>query len=169
MIDVRKAKKNTTTRIVAAYFTTLGAPKTGGSVSVRVVRAGDGKYLQSDGSWAASPLDDPAATEWSSTNSPGIYYFDFQLPDAFDFYVITFDMSSGTSTRFQYTSLEAVAADEADLRKAAAILGNRQEQDIATGIVTVMDDDGETPLLSLTPSVDDVDSPTKNILTVSDA
>jgi hypothetical protein len=114
-------------------------------------------------------LADPAATEWSSANSPGIYYFDFQLLDAVDFYVITFDMSSGASTRFQYVSLEAVAADEADLRKAVAILGNRQEQDIATGVVTVMDDDEVTPLLSLTPGVDDVDSPTKNILTVSDA
>lgn len=169
MISITRAKKNTTKRIVATYLTTFGVPKTGGNVSVRVVRASDSQYLQSDGSWAATPQADPAAVEWSSSNSPGIYYFDFQVPDAVDSYVITFDIGSGVAEPSQYVSLEAVAADETDLRKAVAILANRQEQDIATGVVTVMDDDGVTPLLALTPSVDDVNNPTKNILTVSNA
>ncbi len=169
MIEISRAKKNTTRRIVVAYFSTFGVPKTGANVSVRVVRAGDGQYLQSDGSWAATPEADPAAVEWSSANSPGIYYFDFQLPDAVDSYVIAFDGGSGVSQQHQYVFLNAVAVDEADLRMAVAILANRQEQDIATGVVTVMDDDGVTPLLLLTPGVDDVNNPTKNVLTVSNA
>lgn len=169
MIEINRAKKNTTKRIVAAYFSTLGVPKTGANVSVRVVRASDSQYLQSDGSWATTPQADPAAVEWSPVNSPGIYYFDFQLPDAVDSYVIAFDGNGGVSQPHQYVSLEAVAVDEADLRRAVAILANRQEQDIATGVVTVLDDDGVTPLLTLTPSVDDMNSPTKNVLTVSDA
>ncbi len=169
MIEINRAKKNTTKRIAVAYFSTFGAPKTGANVSVRVVRASDSQYLQSDGSWAVTPQSAPTAVEWSSVNSPGIYYFDFQLPDAVDSYVIAFDGDSGVSQRHQYMSLKGVAVDEADLRRAVAILANRQEQDIATGVVTVMDDDGVTPLLTLTPSVDEVNSPTKNVLTVSDA
>lgn len=171
MIEINRTKKNTTKRIVVTYFTNFGMPKIGANVSVRVVRASDGQYLQSNGSWATTPQADPTAVEWSSANSPGIYYFDFQLPDAVDFYVIAFDGGSGSGVpqRYQYLSLEAVAVDEDDLRKAVAILANRQEQDIATGVVTVMDDDGVTPLFTLTPSVDDVNNPTKNILTVSNA
>jgi len=169
MIAIYRSKKNTTQRIVVAYVTSFGLPKTGGAVSVRVVRASDGQYLQSNGGWSAAPQADPAAVEWSSANSPGIYYFDFQLPDAIDAYVITFDIGTGVPEPRQYVWVEAVAVDEADLRKAVAILANRQEQDIATGVVTVMDDDGATPLLNLAPSVDDVNNPTKNILTVSNA
>ena len=68
-MTIIRAKKNTTKRTVVAYFTTFGAPKTGANVSVRVVRASDGQYLQSDGSWAATPQSDPTAVEWSSANS----------------------------------------------------------------------------------------------------
>ena len=62
-----------------------------------------------------------------------------QLPDAVESYVIAFDGGSGMSQQHQYVFLNAVAVDEADLRMAVAILANRQEQDIATGVVTVME------------------------------
>jgi len=169
MIESIQAKKGTTKRVVVVFYNTFGGPKTGVSVTVRVVLASDNLYLQSDGSWGASPQADPTAVEWSSANSPGIYYFDFQLPDAVNSYLITFDGGNSVQTRFVYAWLDAVSADETDLHRVKAVLANRQQQEIASGIVTVMDDDGLTPLLTLTPGVDNVDNPTTNVLTVSDA
>jgi hypothetical protein len=34
-------------------------------------------------------------------------------------------------------------------------------------VVRIYDDDAETPLVTLTPTVDDVDSPTENVLETS--
>lgn len=163
-----RAKKGITSRLVVNYLSS-GQPATGLSVSLRILRKSDDKYLNSDGSWTATPGTDPSTTEWSSSDMPGVYYFDFQLPDAPDAYLAHFDGGTSVSNRHQYFWLEAMPSDESDLHRVKAVLANNQEQEISTGIVTIKDDDGATALLTMTPGVDVPDSPTKNVLTVSDA
>ncbi|MCK6483613.1 MAG: hypothetical protein L6R00_05705 [Phycisphaerae bacterium] len=64
-----------------------------------------------------------------------------------------------------FTAGQAAALlNELHLCKAALV--NRQVQTIATGVVQIMDDDGVTPLRTLTPIVDDVNAPTQNVLGV---
>jgi hypothetical protein len=144
-----------------------GGLQTGLSVNVRVARKSDGKYLQSDGSWASSPSNEYAAAELDASSLPGVYYFDWTLPDASDEYVVRFDGSSSAANRYQFACVQAVAVDAADLHKIKAALVNKQVQTIGTGVVAIMDDDGVTPLLTLTPTVDDVSNPTQNILSPS--
>lgn len=162
-----KVKKGTTERIEAIYVDAAGSLLTGLTATVRIQRSSDGKFLKNDGTWTATPSSEYVAGESDPTNRPGEYAFDFQLPDALDTYSVRFDGGSAAANRYQFGTIEAVADGEDDFHKAKAVLANRQEQDISTGVVTVMDDDGVTPLLTLTPSVDDPDNPTKNILSVS--
>mgnify|MGYP001417842610 FL=1 len=68
------------------------------------------------------------------------------LPVWQDFMVVTADMGT-------------------ELHKCKAVLANIVKQTIATGVVVVYDDDGATPLITLTPSVDSTSAPTKNIVT----
>jgi len=53
----------------------------------------------------------------------------------------------------------------AELHLCKAALVNKQVQTIATGVVQIKDDDAVTTLRTLTPSVDDVNSPTQNVVT----
>ncbi|MEE8170972.1 MAG: hypothetical protein V3T70_10530, partial [Phycisphaerae bacterium] len=71
--------------------------------------------------------------------------------------ILNLDVFSGA----QATSL----VSEVHLAKAAAV--NKQIQTIATGVVEIKDDDGTTTLKTMTPSVDDQNAPTQNILTPS--
>ena len=165
MLDGMRVKKNSTRRLTAVFVDSAGNAKTGLAVTVRVIRVSDDKFLKNDATWTASPSTEYTATEWDGTDMPGVYYFDFALPDAIDQYFVRFDGSAGVANRYQYAWLEAVKLDEADLHKAKAALVNKQKQMIADGVVTIMDDDGTTSLMTLTPNVDDVDNPTENILT----
>jgi hypothetical protein len=165
MLESIRVKKNSTRRLVAVFVDAAGASKTGLTITVRVLRVSDDQYLKNDGTWTAAPSTEYPATAWDGTNMPGVYYFDFALPDAIDQYFVRFDGSTGAANRYQYAWLEAVKLDEADLHQAKAVLVNKQKQTISTGVVTVMDDDGTTALMTMTPSVDDVDNPTENILT----
>jgi len=165
MFDAMLVKKGSTRRLVAVLVDAAGALKTGLTVGVRVVRSSDGQYLKNDGTWAASPVDEPSAAEWDAANLPGVYYWDFALPDALTAYLVRFDGGGGAANRYQFAWIEAVKTGDADLHAAKAVLANRQKQTISTGVVTVYDDDGATALLTLTPSVDDADNPTENILT----
>lgn len=165
MFDSIRVKKNSTQRLVAVFMDAAGAPKTGLTVAVRVVRSSDGQYLKNDGTWVASPADEPSAAQWDSAHLPGVYYWDFALPDALTTYLVRFDGSSEAANQHQFAWLEAVKAGDADLHTAKAVLANRQKQTISTGVVTVYDDDGATALLTLTPEVDDAEHPTENILT----
>ena len=167
MLESIRVKKNSTRRFVGIFVDAAGNAKTGLSPTVRVLRASDDKYLKNDDTWTAAPSTEYAAAEWNAENVPGVYYFDFSLPDAVDEYALRFDGGAGAANRYQYAWIEAVPIDEADLHKAKAVLANKQKQAIATGVVTIMDDDGATSLITLTPSVDDVDNPTENILTPS--
>ncbi len=167
MLDSIRVKKGTTRRLIAVYVDAAGALKTGLAVGVRVVRVSDGKYLKNDGTWSSTPTSEPAGVEWSAANNPGVYYYDFAVPAASDQYLLRIDGGSAAANRYAYAWLEAVAVDDADLYKIKAALINKQKQAIATGVVTIMDDDGSTPLVTLTPSVDDPDSATQNILTPS--
>ena len=164
---VTKVKKGTTERIEAVFVDSAGSLVTGLTTTVRIQRAGDGKFLKNDGTWTATPSSEYAAVESDATNRPGEYAFDFQMPDALDTYSVRFDGGIAAANRYQFGTITAVPDGDGDLHEMKAVLANRQEQEIATGVVTVMDDDGATPLLTLTPSVDDVDNPTKNILSVS--
>lgn len=161
----QRSKKGTTERIVATFVDAAGALKTGLSVGVRVRRSSDGYFLNDDDSWTASPGTEYSATEVDATNAPGVYSFAFSLPDALDEYDLRFDGSSAAANRYQFGTLRAVAEGDGDLHVVKAVIANTQQQAIATGVVTVMDDDGVTPLLTLTPSVDDEMNPTKNVLT----
>ncbi len=133
----------------------------------RVLKAGGDQYMKNDGTWTAVPSTEYTATAWDGVHMPGVYYFDFSLPDAVDEYALRLDGGAGAANRYQYAWIEAVPIDEADMHKAKAALVNKQKQAIATGVVTIMDDDGATSLITLTPSVDDVDNPTENVLTPS--
>ncbi|MCG8405128.1 MAG: hypothetical protein MI923_08035 [Phycisphaerales bacterium] len=167
MNDCLRVQKNTTETINATFLDTAGVLKTGLTVAVRIQRAGDGKYLKNDGSWTASPSTEYTAAELDATNRPGEYAFDFAIPDTLDIYSIRFDGGTGAANRYQFGKLKAVNDAEGDIHIAKAVLANRQEQSISTGIVTVMDDDDVTPLLTITPDVDDEENPTKNILSMS--
>ena len=167
MFDCIRVQKGTTETVRATFVDSSGSLKTGLTVTVRIQRASDDKYLKNDGTWTASPSTEYTATEIDSTNRPGEYAFDFNLPDALDAYSIRFDAGSAAANRYQFGEMKAVSDAEGDLHTAKAVLANRQEQVISTGVVIVMDDDGVTPLLSLTPSVDDEQNPTKNILSTS--
>ena len=54
-----------------------------------------------------------------------------------------------------------------EIHKVKAALVNKRIQTIATGVVLIKDDDASTTLVTLTPSVDDADNPTQNIITPS--
>lgn len=162
-----KAKKGTTERILAIFTDAGGSPVSGLSATVRVQRKSDSYFLQSDSTWLMTPSDDSTAVELDASNLAGVYYFDFALPDALDEYVIRFDGSASAAPRYLFGILRAVADGDGDLKLARAILGNKQGQTIATGVVTVYDDDGETPLITLTPSVDSASNPKANIITPS--
>ena len=164
MFDCIRVKKGTTHRLVATFVDTAGDLKDGLAVTVRAMRAGDNKFLKNDGTWTSTPSTEYTATEWDGTNMPGVYTFDFSIPDAIDQYIVRFDGGAGAANRYQYAWVEAVKLDEADLHKAKAALVNKQKQTISDGVVTVYDDDGSTELVTLTPSVDDEESPTENIL-----
>jgi hypothetical protein len=165
MLESTRVKKNSTRRLVAVFVDAAGAAKTGLTVTVRILRASDDQYLKNDGTWTAAPSTEYGATAWDGTNMPGVYCFDFTLPDVIDQYFVRFDGSTGAANRYQYAWLEAVRLNEEDLHKAKAALVNKQKQSISTGVVTILDDDGTTALMTLTPSVDDVDNPAENILT----
>ena len=165
MLEGMRVKRNSTRRLTAVFVDSVGNAKTGLAVTVRIIRASDDEFLKNDATWTASPSTEYTATEWDGTDLPGVYHFDFALPDAIDQYFVRFDGGTAAANRYQYTWLEAVALDEADLHKAKAALVNKQKQTIADGVVTVYDDDDTTELVTLTPSVDDVDNPTENVLT----
>ncbi len=167
MLDCLRVEKGTTERIVATFVDSAGALLGGLTVTVRVQRASDGHFLNGDGTWTAAPATEHVAAKIDATNRPGEYAFLFSMPDTTDEYDIRFDGGTTAANRYQFGSIKAVADAEGDLHVAKAVLANKQKQDIATGVVTVMDDDGVTPLLTLTPTVDDEDNPTKNILAVS--
>jgi hypothetical protein len=57
------------------------------------------------------------------------------------------------------------AALLSELHLCKAALVNKQVQTIATGVVQIKDDDGATTLRTLTPSIDDPDAPTQNVIT----
>jgi len=161
------ATKGTTHRIVAILGDNSGTPTAGLTATLRIRRQSDGLYLQNDGTWAEGPTTDPTLSETDSTDLPGVYHFDFVLPDTLDQYTIRADGSTTAHPRFLFGLLTTVVDSDGDLKLARAVLANKQQQAIANGVVTVMDDDGVTPLLTLTPSVDDAANPTLNILTPS--
>jgi hypothetical protein len=165
MLDCAYVKKGSTQRLVALFMDAAGGLKTALNVGVRVIRKSDGHYLRDDGTWAAVPNGEPAATEWDAIYDPGVYFFDWTVPDAIDEYLVRFDGGNAAANRYQFVYLRAVKIDAADLHKAKAALVNKQVQTIHTGVVTIKDDDGATALMTLTPSVDDTDNPMQNILT----
>ncbi|MBN2560667.1 MAG: hypothetical protein JXQ75_07030 [Phycisphaerae bacterium] len=167
MFDCIRVKKGTTERLTATFVDATGDLKDGLTVTVRVIRSTDDKYLKNDGTWTAAPSTEYSAAELDGTNMPGVYYFDLSLPDAIDQYLVRFDGSADAANRYQFARIEAVRLDEEDLQKAKAALVNKQKQTIADGVVTIYDDDGTTSLVTMTPGVDDVDNPTENILTPS--
>ena len=167
MYDCLRVHKGTTEAINAAFLDTTGAMKTGLTVTVRIQRASDARYLKNDGTWTATPATEYTATELDATNRPGEYAFSFAVPDALDTYDIRFDGGAGAANRYQFGKLKAVDDADGDIHIAKAVLANRQEQIISTGVVTVMQEDGVTPLLTFTPGVDNEENPTRNVLTVS--
>jgi hypothetical protein len=167
MFDCMLVKKGAARRLVAVFVDGGGGLKAGLTVGVRVVRKSDGEYLEGDGSWASSPSAEHAAAEWDAVNLPGVYCFDWALPEALDEYLVRFDGGSGAANRYQFAYVQAVAVDAADMHKVKAALVNKQVQTIGTGEVAIMDDDGVATLVTLTPAVDDVSSPTRNILSPS--
>ena len=167
MLECMRVKKNTTKRLVAIFVDSSGSLKTGLTVTVRVLRTSDDKFLKNDGTWTMTPSTEYTATEWDGTDMPGVYYFDFSLPDAIDQHLVRFDGSDEAANRHPFAWVEAVKLDELDMHKAKAALVNKQKQTISDGVVTIYDDDGTSSLITMTPSVDDVDDPTENVLTPS--
>ncbi len=164
MLDCPHVKVGTTHRLLAVFVDAAGSPKTGLSVTVRILRKSDGLFLQSDGAWSTSPGDEYTATAIDAASLPGVYGFDWTVPATLDEYIVRFDGGADAANRYQFGQVRSAKVDVADLHKIKAALVNKQVQTINSGVVAIKDDDGETDLLTLTPDVDDVDNPTQNIL-----
>lgn len=154
-------------RLYMVFESAAGAGETGLTVTLRIRRESDGKYLKNDGTWTASPSTEYTATEASATDLPGVYYFDFTPPATADKFLIRWDGSASATDRYQFRYVRSAKMNATDLHLMKAIIANKQRQAIATGVVTIMDDDASTPLKTLTPSVDSASSPTMNIWTPS--
>lgn len=150
--------KNSTHRIVAFFVNASGAGLTGLSPTLRIRRDSDGTYWdKDDDSFNAAP-DDGTMTETDSTYAAGWYHYEFSVPNTFEEYSVQADGGASAANRYQAGRMIACV-------KADSVVGNKSEQAVATGVVTVYASDASTAMHTMTPSVDDADDPTKNILT----
>lgn len=166
MSGAERVKVGTAHRIIMVFRDSTGARKTGLTVTMRIRRKSDGKYLKNDATWTASPSTEYTATETDSTNMPGWYHFDFTLPATEDTYYVSADGSSTliAANRYQEGEILGVKLNEADIHKFAAFMLNKVVQNIGTGLVDVYDDDGVTVLYSLDIGQDDPATPTERIV-----
>lgn len=163
---MERAKVSSTIRLVCVLRDASDSLLTGKTVTLRVQRQSDGYFLKNDGTWAAAPGTEYTFSETDATNMPGTYHYAWTLPATLDSYIIRADCgTSGTPVpRYLFGRLLAVKLDESDMHKAKAMLVNRKEQAIATGVVTIYDDDGVTALFNLTPDQDTPANPTSRII-----
>lgn len=159
-MNVRIVDKNATRRIYVHLRTSGTANLTSGSPTLTIVRQSDGYF------WTGSAFQSGAATvnmsELDATNAPGIYYYDFAIPNEYDEYLMYVD-GTASATYIRYYSEHWKASIAPETRA-----GHYQEQTIATGVVKVFDgDDDTTELHTLTPGKDSASNPTKSTWTPS--
>lgn len=160
-MNFQRVDKNSTIRITAIFTDGTGARLTGLTPTLRVSRDSDGNYQDKDDSTFGATPDDWTMTERNATHSPGEYYLNWVVPDAFDTYTIRADGGSTAKPRYHDGRIAGdITAD--------AVAGNKLIHEISDqnlGRLTVYDKDGTTIIGRLTPTLDDDDNPTQRELT----
>ena len=154
MIASERVLKGSTTRITAAFGDDAGEGVTGLTPTIRVYDRQTDRYLRNDGTWVTpAPVgQEYAMVETDPAGLPGVYHFDFTLLDVLTGYDVRADGGAGACDRYQDGEFVAVESDESELHTAFAMLANRRVHTISTGVDVVMDNDGVTPLRTMTPT-----------------
>ena len=149
MATFDQIKKGTTHRIFAQWAQTTGLTPT-----VSIWRQSDSKYLKSDATWVTPESTLYTMTAVDATDRPGLYYFDFAIPDLSTNFLIELDGTSShaSSSRYQIGQIESVADSPTNMHWLRAFITNKKSMAIATGIITVYDDDGTTTLFTIDPT-----------------
>lgn len=133
--------KNTANQKIAifAYDTETEQPKTGDAANITA-------FISKNGA-APAQSDDVHPTELDSVNMPGIYQFDLTQAES----------NCDTFLLYAQSTTENIAIDVVKEKTEASsllakILANKQKQNKTTGVITIYDDDGATPILLLTPT-----------------
>jgi len=154
MIASERVLTGSTTRIVATFVDESGEGVTGLSPTIRVYDRVADAYLKDDGTWVGSvPVgEEYVMTETDAGGLPGVYHFDFALGSTLTGYDVRADGTEAAANRYQEGEVTAVASDEGELHVAFAMLANKRVHTISTGVDVVMDNDGVTPLRTMTPT-----------------
>jgi len=154
MIASERVLKGSTTRIAATFVNDAGDGITGLTPSIRVFDRVAGQYLKNDGTWVGSvPTgQEYAMTATDATGLSGVYHFDFTLRTTLTSYDVRADGSDAAANRYQEGEIVAVGTDEAEVHVGFAMLANKRVHTISTGVDVVMDNDGVTPLRTMTPT-----------------
>ncbi len=154
MIANERVLKGATTRLTANFLDANGSALAGLSPEIRIFDRTTGRYLKDDGTWVLSvpAWSEYRMSETSAGDFPGLYYFDFAVPDSVSGFDIRADGGSSAGNRYQFGELLSVDSDESELHLAFAMLANRRQHTISTGVDVVMDNDGATVLRTMTPT-----------------
>ncbi len=154
MIASERVLMGTTTRLAATFVDAEGEGVTGLVPTIRIRDRQTDLYLQDDGSWVTpAPVgEEYVMIETDPVGLPGAYHFDFPLlagPTAYD---VRADGGADEVDRYQEGEIIAVESDESELHVAFAMLANKRVHTISTGVDVVMENDGATPLRTMTPT-----------------
>jgi hypothetical protein len=154
MISSQRVRKGTTTRVTASFVDESGVALTGLTPTLRVYDRATGDFLKDDGTWVspAPSGEEYAMSETDASDLPGLYHFDFDVPDSVTGFDLRADGGASAGNRFQCGEILAVESDESELHLAFAMLANRRRHTVSTGVDEVMDNDGTTVLRTMTPT-----------------
>ncbi len=150
MIESARVLKDATRRITAVFVDSSGNGVTGLSPSIRIHDEDQSEFLRNDGTWGAIGTD-YTMTEVDATNLPGLYAFDFTLRGTSTTYDVRVDGGGTPANRYGWSEIIAVDSDETELHLVKAMVANKREHTISTGVDKVYDDDGTTVLRTMTP------------------
>jgi hypothetical protein len=133
--------KNTASQKVAvfAYDTVNEIPKTGDAANITA-------FISKNGA-APAQSNDVHPTELDAVNMPGIYQFDLTQAETNCDSFVLYAKSSTEGVEFDVVKEKTEATS-----LIAKVLANKQVQNKTTGVITIYDDDGVTPILLLTPT-----------------
>lgn len=151
MIDSVRVLKDGSHRITGVLVDSAGDGVIGLSPSIRIHDRVADEYLKNDASWSASPGTDYTMTETDATNLPGLYHYDFTLRGTATAYDVRTDGGSTPANRYAWGEIIAVDSDETELHLVKAMVANKREHTVSTGVDKVFDDDDTTLLRTMTP------------------
>jgi len=128
--------------LVFAYDIANNTPKTGDASNITA-------YISRDGA-APAQSNDVNPSELDAVNMPGVYAFDLMRDES---NCDTFFMSAASVT--ENVQLDPVRIETKGL--ADNYFGKLRMQNKSTGVITIYDDDGVTPILIETPTDDGED------------